>query len=108
MKRAIYMGKPAGWITDARLYRLEDPPFWAGKRRRGYVVVSGADLSETIGVPPEHFDDLYLPRFETYIFRTSRKGCWIESRELEGSFRGEIDHDRALAGLGYESSTGRT
>lgn len=100
MKKAFYLGKPDDWKSDARLYRLADPPFNSGRRHRGYVVVSGADLHKTTELPLEYFNG-YLQRYETYIFQTTRKGKVISWKELEGSFRGEIDHARALAGLGY-------
>lgn len=103
MKKAIYLGVPEGWKSDAKLYRLTDPDGWAGRRNRLYVVVSGADLHTTTGLPMEYFKDEWMPRYETYIFRSTRKGRCLDWIEMAGSFRGAIDHERALNGLGYSS-----
>ena len=42
---------------------------------------------------------------ETYIFPACKKGdeiVAINHLELDGSFRGDIDHEQALANAGYE------
>lgn len=40
---------------------------------------------------------------ETYIFPANSEGEVLDWGELEGSFRGEFDMERALKGLGYEA-----
>ena len=73
MKNAIYLGKVEEWATDARLYRLIDPPFYAGKRKRVYIFVSGGNLCETIGLPEENFDGYHIDRYErTYSVRRAK------------------------------------
>ena len=69
---------------DARLYRL-DPPH------------DGEDLVIVSGIDNGH-------RHETYIFPANEQGQVTDWLELEGSFQGSIDHDKALRGLGYEIS----
>jgi hypothetical protein len=85
-----------GFQGDARLYRVEPPieqehwDFVKEKRvisKYDYVVVSAAVV---MGDGPE-----------TYIFGADEQGtvlCW---NELEGSFRGELNHEKALAGAGF-------
>ena len=43
---------------------------------------------------------------ETYIFGCNAKGEVKEWGELEGSFRGALDHERALRNAGYEVVNG--
>jgi hypothetical protein len=100
--KAIYLGKTTNFKTDARLYRLIDPPFYSGRRKRCYVIVSGADLHRTTGLPIKWFGISSTPRYETFIFKATRKGKCVDFAELEGSFKGSIDHEEALRRLGYE------
>lgn len=53
-----------------------------------YVVVSAAQV---IMVGPE-----------TYIFGADEEGMIVNWSELEGSFKGALDHERALHNAGYE------
>lgn len=39
---------------------------------------------------------------ETYIFPGESDGTITDFMELEGSYRGGLDHEHALRGLGYE------
>lgn len=39
---------------------------------------------------------------ETYIFAADEDGKIVRWTELDGSFRGELDHEKALRGAGYE------
>jgi hypothetical protein len=87
-----HLGHPG---ADQRLYKLSYPidgerydddcnpitKSWA------YVVVSGASV---IFSGPE-----------TYIFGSDESGKILDWTELGGSFRGDIDHIRALTGAGY-------
>lgn len=68
---------------DARLYQLSKP-----LTGNDYVVVSG--ISNAWGT-------------ETYIFPADKSGEITSWGELEGSFRGAIDHAAALRGAGYEA-----
>lgn len=67
---------------DARLYQLSEP--LDGSE---HVVVSGID--NRWGA-------------ETYIFPADSSGEITSWGELEGSFKGSIDHAEALRGAGYE------
>lgn len=83
-------GKLEGRGTgEMRLYKL-DPPM-GGEYVDGpieYVVVS-ATVAMMVGP-------------ETYIFPADAEGKITDWGELDGSFRGSLDHDRALANAGYE------
>lgn len=70
---------------DARLYRCE-PAFDADGLLYEYVIVS------TI------HDDLYN---ETLIFPSNGYGTVVDWNDLEGSFQGDTDHERALRNAGY-------
>lgn len=80
--------------AEQRVYRL-DPPHvetdWDGvERTHDTVVVSG--VYALFSGP------------ETYIFPGTVDGEVTDWIELEGSFRGSIDHEAALKGMGYEVS----
>ena len=79
--------KTAEFVTDlagdARLYKVKPK---MGKFT--YVVVSAA-------VVP-------FSGPETYIFGANKDGEVTEWGELDGSYRGGLDHDRALKNAGYE------
>ena len=70
------------WTSDARLYSLSEP-----LEGHNYIVVSAADAPYT---GPE-----------TFIFGCDERGNAIDFGELEGSFRGSLDHDKALKYAGY-------
>ena len=84
MKATFIKQLKKGFKGDARLYKL-DPPLLDIE----YVVVS-ATIPVFGGGP------------ETYIFKSSNTGEVKYWGELEGSFRGGLDHIKALAGMGYE------
>ena len=71
------------WGGDARLYRL-DPPMDGVE----HVIVSAVHV---LGLP------------ETYIFSARADGSDVVSwTELNGSFKGDLDHARALRNAGYD------
>jgi len=80
---AHFVRRLAGWQGDARLYRCEPP-----LKGNAYVVVSAVDA--TFSGP------------ETYVFAADVDGNVNDYRELDGSFRGGLDHAEALRGAGYE------
>ncbi len=101
MNRAIFIKHMDSWRGEAKLYRLVPPPFHCGRRGRFYVVVSAADLNKIFEEEgfPEH---LWNPMMvETYIFRTTRLGKVLRWEELPGSFKGGMDHRKALMRMGY-------
>jgi hypothetical protein len=88
-KIAPWKGRPEG---DCAVYELDPPIEWKDDETLQYVIVSAVPFV-LVGDP------------ETYIFPAKKCGDifdiddWLE---LEGSFRGDMDHARALRGLGYE------
>lgn len=72
-------GGPGYW----RLYRCDQ-----GGALPEYVIVSAAVVP--ISGP------------ETYIFAANKNGQVTDWIELPGSFRGALDHERALRNAGYE------
>lgn len=97
MGTATLVKRLTGWRGDAALYRL-DPPLatnvWDWRKRAdGTRLLTHVIVSATIvpyGGP------------ETYIFPASAEGEVTDWGELEGSYRGGLDHAEALAGAGYE------
>lgn len=95
MNYAKELGRLAGWRGDARLYRLSTPieyTNWTDDEEEfletSFVIVSGVNAFET--------------GLETYIFPSDKKGKPLNMTELRGSFRGSINHEKALRGAGYE------
>ena len=83
MKTARLIKKIDGWAGDARLYELSEP-----LERHSLIVVSAAYAM--------------FSGPETYIFAASNiDGEVKDFRELEGSQRGMISHEKALATAGY-------
>lgn len=86
--------KPTGWgIGDMRLYRLNpahvETDYDGTERSIEWVVVSAVNVPSS---GPE-----------TYIFESTPDGSdVVDWGELEGSYRGGMDHEAALAGMGYE------
>ena len=90
MMKAIFIRNINNNKADQKLYKV-DPPMMMGwdrdKTPVDYVIVSGA----------------YFPYSgpETYIFPANEEGGIIDWTELDGSFRGYIDHEVALENAGY-------
>ncbi|QDF14235.1 hypothetical protein SEA_IAMGROOT_62 [Microbacterium phage IAmGroot] len=75
-----------GFRGEAHLYHVTDGV------HEGYVVVSGVVAFDT---GPE-----------TYIFPADEHGNVVSWGELAGSFKGDIDHERALRDAGFTISLG--
>lgn len=86
--KATLIESLAGWNGDARLYRVDPPMNYEDGRQTNYVVVSATRV--TFSGP------------ETYIFPADSRGKALSWLELPGSFRGALDHARALEGAGYD------
>ena len=92
-KKATFIRDLDGFTGSAKLYKL-DPPIKEYdfeddiKAEHEYVVVSATNV-------PYSGD-------ETYIFPSDKDGKVKSWGELEGSFRGEKDHDQALRYAGYK------
>jgi hypothetical protein len=84
------------WRGDARVYEL-DPPLSDRQRdddpgRKWVYVVVSAVVAWCSGP-------------ETYIFPARKDGdifTTVDMLELDGSFQGALDHERALNNAGYE------
>lgn len=93
-KTAVFIKYAEGMRGDARLYKL-DPPI-VEEDYEGtidvyeYVIVSATTV------------DFSGP--ETYIFGANENGEVISWTELDGSFRGGLDHTQALDNAGYSIS----
>jgi hypothetical protein len=82
MKTATLIKKLTGFEGDSRLYKLSEP-----LENFEHVVVSA--VYAMMSGP------------ETYIFGANKKGEIQNWGELEGSFRGSLNHREALEGAGY-------
>ena len=87
MKTATFIKKMEGWRGDARLFTLDPPMTKYDGTEIPAVIVSGVNV---IGEP------------ETYIFPADRDGGGFDFGELDGSFKGAIDHAKALENAGYQ------
>ena len=83
MKTAELVSRLKGWTGQACLYRLSEP-------LDGNETVIVSSTTATFGGP------------ETFIFPATDTGEVIDWMELEGSYRGGLDHKTALSGAGYE------
>ena len=84
--------------ADQRVYRL-DPPHvetdWHGVEHTHDIVVVSAVYAPFSGP-------------ETYIFPGQSDGEITDFGKLAGSYRGGLDHEEALRGMGYEVFKGDT
>jgi len=76
---------------EAWLYRVEPPaPYgWSGEEKTEYLVASAVSMPFGTLTP------------ETFIFPADATGKVLDWGELPGSFRGEMDCDRAIREAGY-------
>lgn len=87
-KTATFLRRPDDFKGDARLYILSEPTAYDHNQESDYVIVSA--VIALMSGP------------ETYIFPANEEGEVIDWGELEGSFRGGLDHEKALTSAGYE------
>lgn len=97
MKTATLIKVPDGFSGDARLYKLSEPveydEHWdedglQPARKTNYVIVSAAQVM--------------FSGPETYIFPADEEGEVLNWGELNGSFKGGLDHEEALNRAGYK------
>ena len=94
MKQAVFVKNLEGWTGDAKLYKML-PPLVATDyddktvETHEFVIVSAA-VAMFSGP-------------ETYIFPATEDGEAKNYSEMEGSYRGGLDHAEALRGAGYEA-----
>lgn len=78
------------WNGTAKLYRV-DPPAeygWGDRTSTTEYVIASATNAMFSGP-------------ETYLFPGDEAGQVLDWGELEGSYRGALDHERAITGAGY-------
>lgn len=101
---ARYIATLHGWTGDARAYHVQPPVTYADFD--GYNYGSDEPLPyKTTPFVIVSATDVWMSGPETYIFPAKRHGdeiAVIEYHELEGSFRGDLDHEQALNNAGYE------
>ena len=85
MNQFRFIGNLSGWKGDARLFAV-NPPVKYDDKETSFVIVSGVYV---IGKP------------ETYIFPADESGECLSFVEMDGSFKGAIDHEKALQNAGY-------
>jgi hypothetical protein len=93
-KTAIELRKLEGFRGDARLYELSEPveydyDYNAEKYKSStkYVIVSATSVM--------------FSGPETYVFPADEQGNVVNWSELDGSFKGGLDHRRALTEAGF-------
>ena len=88
MKTATKIKDLEGFRGHAALYRLSEP-MEDEKTSWDWVVVSAVEVPFVVGE-------------ETLIFPSDENGEIAGWSELDGSFRGAMNHQMALEGAGYE------
>lgn len=87
---ATHVRDLTGWRGQAKLWKLSEPVTtheWHGgpPSITEYVVTSAADVP--------------FSGPETYVFHATAEGEPVNWLEVDGSFKGSLDHDRAIAGF---------
>jgi hypothetical protein len=101
VKTATFVRNIDGWRGDARLYKLSEPVTFSSwddegkivETQTSFVIVSAISCAFDTGRP------------ETYIFPANEEGNPLNMEELDGSFRGDMDHKKALTDAGYTITT---
>lgn len=90
---AMFVRYLTDWQSDARLYQVTPPITY---RHLGEDTLMPTDyvIVSAISAP--------LTGPETYMFPATEAGEAINHIELDGSFRGALDHELALVNAGYE------
>lgn len=90
MIQATFVRKLPGWRSDARLYRLSEPVAYGDcdSLSTDHVIVSAVTVS--------------LTGPETMIFPARVDGKCLLFDDMPGSYRGALDHERAILGAGWE------
>lgn len=100
MKTATFVKELSGFAGAAKLYKLSEPVKYNKPYRK-----NDPPAEETIFVVVSATSVIFSGP-ETYIFPSDEDGKVVDWGELDGSFRGEFDHERALRGLGFEPVKG--
>jgi len=92
-KIATFVRDLSGFTGSAKLYHVSPPieqKDWDGEVE---AVHSHVVVSATVAL---------FSGPETYIFPANEDGQVVDWGELDGSFQGDLDHEAALRGAGYE------
>ena len=97
--KAILIKKLDGFTGDARLYRL-DPPLIM-KDYDGNVILDKKGNATAHQYVVVSATDAMFSGPETFIFPANKTGNITSWSELNGSFKGDLDHEEALRNAGY-------
>jgi hypothetical protein len=95
MKATFVKDVSENFIGTARLYRV-DPPIAHSYDFEKETYTAHADFIVSSAV------NAYCDGPETYLFAADENGKILDWSELEGSFRGGLDCDKAIRDAGYE------
>lgn len=82
-KTASYIRDIDEWNGEAKLYKLSEP-------LEGYSFVVVSSVVVMFSGP------------ETYVFPSNKNGEVTDWRELKGSYKGDLNHEKALKNAGYK------
>jgi len=89
MKQATFIKNLDSFTGEAALYKLSEPAQYDKPSKKTKFVAVSATNAKFSGP-------------ETYIFPANEDGEVIAWGEMNGSYRGGLDHVEALNGLGYQ------
>jgi hypothetical protein len=88
MKKIATFVKRCEWgVGEAQLWKVSEPVEYDDGKRTEFIAVSAARVPYS---GPE-----------TYIFPADEEGNVLDWGELDGSYRGGLDHREAIRGAGY-------
>jgi hypothetical protein len=93
MKQAVFVKNLEGWKGDAKLYKMLPPLVSTDYDDKSVETHEFVIVSAVVAM---------YSGPETYIFPATEEGEAKDYMELEGSFRGGLDHAEALRAAGYE------
>jgi len=99
MDKATFVKDLDGWTGTAKLYKLSKPIGWGsswddeGNEQSPENSTEFVIVSATVAM---------FSGAETYIFPADENGNCLSFGELDGSYRGGLNHEAALNGAGYQ------
>lgn len=75
---------------SVKLFKVKPPAEYSDGEKTNFLMVSAIPCAFDTGRP------------ETYIFPANKKGEVVSWGELDGSYRGGMNHEKALRDAGYE------
>lgn len=97
-RTATFLRSLDGFTGDARLYQLSTPVEYESRTDDGQATTSFVIVSATV---------VMFSGPETHIFPANANGEVVAWGELDGSYKGGLDHEAALAGAGYSIATAK-